>query len=82
MKHPSIKTLDLLINLTCAFLYLVISLAVLRFIAPALISSKSDGLVIIGFAMVVIWLIASITLAYHIFNKRRTSAAITKEEDQ
>lgn len=82
MKHPSIKTLDLLINLICAFLYLVVSLAVLRFIAPALISSESDGLVIIGLTLVVIWLIASITLAYHLFNKRRAPAAITKEEDQ
>ncbi|MND86144.1 hypothetical protein D3C76_103290 [compost metagenome] len=82
MKHPSIKTLDLLINLTCSFLYLAISLAVLRFIAPALISSESDGLVIIGLTLVVIWLIASITLAYHLLNKRRAPAAITKEEDQ
>lgn len=82
MKHPSIKTLDLLINLTCAFLYLVISLAVLRFIVPALVSSDSDGLVIIGLTLIAIWLIASITLAYHIFNKRRAQAAITKEEDQ
>ena len=82
MKLPSIKTLDLLINLTCAFLYLVISLAVVRFIAPALISSESDGLVIIGFALLAIWLIASITIAYHLFNKRRAPAAIIKEEDQ
>ncbi|WP_256825537.1 hypothetical protein [Pseudomonas juntendi] len=82
MKNLSIKTLDLLINLTCALLYLVISLAVLRFIAPVLISSESDGLVIIGFALVAIWLISSITLAYHLFNKRRAPAAITKEEDQ
>ena len=81
MKTPSIKTLDLLINLTCAFLYLVISLAVLRFIAPALVSSDSDGLVIIGLALVAIWLIASIVLAYHLFTKRRTQAATTKEED-
>ncbi|AYN09502.1 hypothetical protein [Pseudomonas putida] len=82
MKPPPIKTLDLLINLTCAFLYLVISLAVLRFISPALISSDSDGLVVIGVALVAIWLIASITLAYHLFNKRRPEAATTKEENQ
>lgn len=82
MKHPSIKTLDLLINLTCAFLYLVISLAILRFIVPALVSRESDGLVIIGLTLIAIWLIASITLAYHIFNKRRAQAATTKEEDQ
>lgn len=82
MKSPPIKTLDLLINLICALLYAVISLAVLRFVAPALISSESDGLVIIGLALIATWLIGSLTLAYHLFNKRRASAAITKEEDQ
>ncbi|MFW7263782.1 hypothetical protein [Pseudomonas juntendi] len=82
MKPPSIRTLDLLINLTCAFLYAVISLAVLRFIAPSLVSSESDALVIIGLALIAIWLMGSIALAYHLFNKRRASAAITKEEDQ
>ncbi|HGY9636482.1 TPA: hypothetical protein ACOJPK_001921 [Pseudomonas putida] len=82
MKPSPIRTLDLLINLTCAFLYVVISLAVLRFVAPALVSSDSDALVAIGLALIAIWLIGSLTLAYHLFNKRRASAAITKEEDQ
>lgn len=82
MKQPTIRTLDLSISLVCALLYLAVSLAVLRFIAPALVSSNSDALVIIGLALIAIWLVGSITLAYHLFNKRRASAAITKEEDQ
>lgn len=82
MKPSPIRTLDLLINLTCAFLYVVISLAILRFVAPALVSSDSDALAAIGLALIAIWLIGSLTLAYHLFNKRRVSAAITKEEDQ
>ncbi|WP_054890604.1 hypothetical protein [Pseudomonas sp. NBRC 111129] len=82
MKPSPIRTLDLLINLTCAFLYVVISLAILRFVVPALVSSDSDALVAIGLALIAIWLIGSLTLACHLFNKRRASAAITKEDDQ
>lgn len=82
MKPSPIRTLDLLINLTCALLYMAISLVVLRFVAPALVSSDSDALVIIGLALIAIWLIGSITLAYHLINKRRAPAAITEEEDQ
>ncbi|MFJ4056541.1 hypothetical protein ACIPZC_24265 [Pseudomonas sp. NPDC089743] len=82
MKSPPIKTLDLLINLTCVSLYVAMSLVVLRFVAPALISSDSDALVIIGLALIAIWLIGSITLAYYLLTKRRASAANTQEEDQ
>ena len=81
MKQP-ISTLKLLLVLTYAVMYLAFSLAVLRLIAPALISSGSDGMVIIGFALIAAWVVCSITLASHLFIKRRTTAAITKEEDQ
>lgn len=81
MKQPTIRTLDLSISLVCALLYLAVSLAVLRFIAPALVSSNSDALVIIGLALIAIWLIGSAVGAYHLFTKRRTPAATTKEEN-
>lgn len=80
--NQQISSLKLLLILAYAAMYLAFSLAVLRFIAPALISSESDGQVIIGFALLAAWLIGSITLAYHLFTKSRISAAITKEEDQ
>lgn len=82
MNLPPIRTLDLLIGLIGALLYLAISLAVLRFIAPALISSQSSELVALGFTLIAIWLVVTITFAYHLFTKRRPSAATTKEEDQ
>lgn len=81
MKQPTIRTLDLSISLVCALLYLAVSLAVLRFIAPAFISSQSTELVLIGFALVAVWLIGSAVGAYHLFKKRRTPAATTKEEN-
>lgn len=81
MKEPSIRTFELLIALTGALLYLAMSLAVLRFIAPALISSELDIQVVLGFTLIGAWLIASISLAYQLLNKRRASAATTKEED-
>lgn len=81
MKQPSIRTFDLMIALTGALLYLALSLAVLRFIAPALISSESDIQVVLGFTLIGVWLIASISLAYQLLNKRRAPAATTKEED-
>ncbi|UBM27155.1 hypothetical protein K8374_09450 [Pseudomonas sp. p1(2021b)] len=82
MNLPPIRTLDLLIVLISALLYLAVSLAVLRYIAPALISSQSDGLVMIGFALLGVWLVVSMLLANHLINKRRAPAANTKEEDQ
>ncbi len=82
MKQPSIRTFDLMIALTGALLYLTLSLAVLRFIAPALISSESDIQVVFGFTLIGVWLITSISLFAHLFNKRRAPAATTKEEDQ
>lgn len=82
MKQPAIRSLDLMIALTSALLYLALSLAVLRFIAPALISSQSDALVVVGLTLIGIWLVATACLANHLLNKRRAQAAITKEEDQ
>ncbi|WP_444757169.1 hypothetical protein [Pseudomonas sp. A014] len=82
MKQPTIPTFNLLIAVTSALIYLAISLAVLRFIAPALVSSKDDALVVIGFTLIGIWLVASIGLLNHLVNKRRAPAATTKEEDK
>ncbi|ANY85955.1 hypothetical protein [Pseudomonas putida] len=80
--NQQISTLRLLLVLTYTAMYFAFSLAVLRFIAPALISGKSDILVIIGLALIAIWLIWSITLAYYLLTKRRAPAATTQEEDQ
>lgn len=82
MNLPPIRTLDLLIGLIGTLLYIFISIAVLRFIAPALISSQSNELVALGFMLIAIWLVATITFAFHLYTKRRSAAAITKEEDQ
>lgn len=82
MNLPTIRTLDLLIGLISVLLYLVVTLAVLRYIAPALISSQSSELVALGFALIAIWLVGTITFAHLLLTKRRLSAATTKEEDQ
>lgn len=62
--------------------YLAITVAVLRGVAPAMISSDSTPLVLIGFLLLAIWLISSICLANHLINKRRVPAATNEEEVQ
>jgi hypothetical protein len=81
MKQP-VSTLKLLLMLTYVVMYLAFSLAVLRVIAPALISSQDDSFVLFGFVLIATWLVWSIALAYHLFTKRRVPAATTKEEHQ
>ncbi|PIK77135.1 hypothetical protein CQW31_17785 [Pseudomonas sp. 382] len=75
------RTLTLLIYLTSAALYLAASVLVLRIIAPAMVSSESDALVALGFILIAVWLIASITIAHYLITKRRAPAATTQEEN-
>lgn len=56
------------------FLWLGLSLALLRGWAPALVSSRDTVMVILGFALPLIWLAATATLAWHLFTKRRSAA--------
>jgi len=62
--------------------YTALSLIVLLGISPALISARSDILVLAGFMVPAVWLTASLCIASHFFNKRRKSAAHTTTEKQ
>ncbi|NBF13056.1 hypothetical protein [Pseudomonas sp. Fl4BN1] len=81
MTEVLIKPGRLFLRLLMALLYLALTLAILRGIAPAMISTDSTPMVILGLSLIALWLISSICLAIHLFKKRRSSAATTKEED-
>ena len=73
---------SLLLRLMAALLYLALTLAILRGIAPAMISTDSTPVVLIGFVLIAAWLIGSICIATHLINKHRAPAAHKEEEIQ
>lgn len=72
----------LLLRLLAALLYLALTLAILRGIAPAMISADSTPVVLIGFLLIAAWLIGSVCIAANLINKRRAPAAPKEEEVQ
>lgn len=57
-----------------ALLYAAVTLAVLGGVAPAMVSSSDDILVVSGFALATAWLLATGCIALHITNRIRASA--------
>jgi len=80
MTEALIKPGRLFLRLLTALLYLALTIVILRGIAPAMISTDSTMVVVLGFSLIAFWLIGSICLVTHLLNKRRSSAANTKEE--
>ena len=70
----TITPFRLLLALLAFFLWLGLSLALLRGLAPAMVSSRDTPMVIAGFAIPFIWLAATAALAWHLLTKRRAAA--------
>lgn len=68
----------LFLALIAFFLWAALSIALLRGWVPTLVSSRDTAMVILGFALLFVWLAANAAVAWHFFTKRRT-AAIPKE---
>lgn len=69
-----LNPLRLFLALICFFLWAGLSLALLRGWAPALVSSRDTGMVILGFVLPLIWLAASASIGWHLYTRRRAAA--------
>jgi hypothetical protein len=75
MKSAAIRKVKVFLTLLGLFAYLVASFVLLLVSIPALALSANDTLVLLGLSLPFAWLITSICLITHVFNKRRTNAA-------
>lgn len=71
--------LRLFLALISLLAWLGVTFFLLRSAAPALVSSTDTLLVLIGFALSPVWLIASGCVALHLFQKRRAAASATEK---
>lgn len=63
-------------------LYLALSLAIFGGVAPAMVSSSDSTLVIAGFALAAIWLLATGAITLHLVNRHLRNKDAKKEAQQ